>query len=161
MEWKTFACIVDAAARSPPKNPGPRRATTVRVRIIMILGVGIDLADIERLRGVLERHGDRFLERVLTARERDYCRRWRDPVPQVAARFAAKEAVLKALGTGLSGGIRWQDVEVRRDENDPPRIELRGKAAEKAAARGVDRVHLSLSHDHGAAVAVAILERDP
>jgi holo-[acyl-carrier protein] synthase len=127
----------------------------------MILGVGIDLADIERLRGVLERHGDRFLERVLTDDERDYCRRWRDPTPQVAARFAAKEAVLKALGTGLSEGIRWQDVEVHRDGNGPPHVELHGKAVEKAAALGVDRIHLSLSHDHGAAIAMAILERDP
>ena len=125
-----------------------------------IVGIGIDLVSIDRLRGVLDRYGARFLERVLTANERAYCQRHRDPTPQVAARFAAKEAMLKALGTGLSRGIRWQDVEVRREGNDPPRILLAGRAAEESAALGVGRIHLSLSHDHGAAVAMVVLERE-
>jgi holo-[acyl-carrier protein] synthase len=124
-----------------------------------IVGIGIDLVSIDRLRGVLDRYGARFLERVLTADERTYCERHRDPTPQVAARFAAKEAVLKALGTGLSRGIRWQDVEVRREGDAPPRIHLSGRAAEESAALGVGRIHLSLSHDHGSAVAMVILER--
>jgi holo-[acyl-carrier protein] synthase len=124
-----------------------------------IVGIGIDLVNIGRLRGVLDRYGIRFLERVLTANERAYCERHQDPAPQVASRFAAKEAVLKALGTGLARGIRWQDVEVRREERAPPRICLSGRAAEEAAALGVDRVHLSLSHDHETAVAMVILER--
>jgi holo-[acyl-carrier protein] synthase len=124
-----------------------------------IVGIGIDLVSIERLRAVLARYGPRFVERVLTADERSYCQRHQDPAPQVASRFAAKEAVLKALGTGLARGIRWQDVEVRRDGQGPPRIHLSGRAAEEAATLGVDRIHLSISHDHGTAVAMVILER--
>lgn len=124
-----------------------------------IVGIGIDLVSIERLRAVLARYGPRFVERVLTADERSYCERHQDPAPQVAARFAAKEAVLKALGIGLARGIRWQDVEVRRDGQGPPRIHLSGRAAEEAATLGVDRIHLSISHDHGTAVAMVILER--
>src|SRR5512139_1099204 len=110
-----------------------------------IVGIGIDLVGIERLRGVLDRYGARFVERVLTAGERAYCERHHDPAPSVAARFAAKEAVLKALGTGLARGIRWQDVEVRREGQGPPRMHLSGRAAEEAAALGVDRIHLSIS----------------
>jgi len=124
-----------------------------------IVGIGIDLVSIERLRGVLDRYGARFVERVLTADERAYCERHQDPAPSVAARFAAKEALLKALGTGLARGIRWQDMEVRRDGQGPPRMHLSGRAAEEAAALNVDRIHLSISHDHGAAVAMVILER--
>ncbi|MBP7148841.1 MAG: holo-ACP synthase [Acidobacteria bacterium] len=122
----------------------------------MISGIGVDIVDLPRIRGVLERHGPRFLDRVLTAGEQAYCQRHRDPAPHVAVRFAAKEAVLKALGTGWSGGIRWTDVEVVRGESGPPRIELHGVAAEVAAGA---RVHVSLTHDRGAAVAVAVLER--
>ena len=124
-----------------------------------IVGIGIDLVNIDRLRGVIDRYGARFVERILTAEERAYCERYEDAAPQVASRFAAKEAVLKALGTGLARGIRWQDVEVRREGQDAPRIHLAGRAAEEAAARAVDRVHLSVSHDHDAAVAMVILER--
>jgi holo-[acyl-carrier protein] synthase len=124
-----------------------------------IVGIGIDLVNLERLRGVLDRYGPRFVARVLTADERAYCERHRDPTPQVAARFAAKEAVLKALGTGLARGIRWRDIEVRHGERTAPRIHLRGRAAEEAAARGVGGIHVSLSHDRGAAVAMVVLER--
>jgi holo-[acyl-carrier protein] synthase len=124
-----------------------------------IVGIGIDVVSIERLRGVLDRYGTRFLERVLTADERAYCERHQDPVPQVASRFAAKEAVLKALGTGLAHGIRWQDLEVRREPQGPPHMHLSGRAAEEAASLAVGRIHLSLSHDHDTAVAMVILER--
>lgn len=124
-----------------------------------IVGIGVDLVSIARLRGVLDRYGARFLERVLTSDERAYCERHQDIVPHVASRFAAKEATLKALGTGLARGIRWQDVEVRREGRDAPRIHLSGRAAQEATARTVDRVHLSISHDHDTAVAMVILER--
>lgn len=124
-----------------------------------IVGIGIDLVNIERLRSVLDRYGARFVERILTAEERVYCERYEDAAPQVASRFAAKEAVLKALGTGLSRGIRWQDVEVQRVGQGPPRIRLSGRAAEEAAALHVDRIHLSLSHDRGVAAAMVVLER--
>ncbi len=125
----------------------------------MIVGLGIDFVDLARVRRVVERHGERFFERILTEREQAYCRRFRDPVPHAAARFAAKEAVLKALGTGLAKGIRWLDVEVVRDEEGAPSVELAGRAAEIARARSAERVQLSISHDHGAAIAIAILER--
>lgn len=125
----------------------------------MIVGLGIDLIELDRVRGVLERHGRRFFDRVLTAGEQDYCLRFRDPAPSVGGRFAAKEAVLKALGTGLAGGIRWVDIEVLRNAEGAPAIALYGRAAELANEREVNRVHLSLSHDRRAAVAVAILER--
>lgn len=125
----------------------------------MIVGLGIDLIELDRVRRVLERHGRRFFDRVLTAGEQDYCLQYRDPAPSVGARFAAKEAVSKALGTGLARGIRWVDIEVLRDSQGAPGIALYGKAADLAKEREVDRVHLSLSHDRQAAVAVAILER--
>jgi holo-[acyl-carrier protein] synthase len=124
-----------------------------------IVGIGVDLVSIERLRGVLDRYGARFLDRVLTADERTYCQRHQDQAPQVASRFAAKEAALKALGTGLARGIRWRDLEVRRDAQGPPRMYLSGRAAEEAAALGVARIHLSLSHDRNSAVAMVVLER--
>jgi holo-[acyl-carrier protein] synthase len=124
---------------------------------VAIEGVGVDLVELDRIRAALERHGERFLDRILTAGERAYCYRRRDPVPHVAARFAAKEAVVKALGTGFAQGIRWVDVEVERDEVGPPRIVLHG-AAQQIAGEAA-RVHLSLTHDKGAAIAVAVLER--
>ncbi|UCF66793.1 MAG: holo-ACP synthase [Acidobacteriota bacterium] len=124
----------------------------------MILGVGLDVAEIDRIRQVIQRHGDRFLTRVLTEREREYCAQHRDPAPSVAARFAAKEALLKALGTGLSDGISWQDVEVVRQRGQAPKLELYRRAADLATARGLSRAHLSLSHDRGVAAAVVVLE---
>lgn len=123
----------------------------------MIAGVGVDIAELDRIRDLLSRHGERFLSRILTEGERAYCQARRDPVPHVAARFAAKEAVLKALGTGWAHGIKWTDVEVIRGESGPPTISLHGEAQRLAGANG--RWHLSLTHDRGAAVAVAILER--
>jgi holo-[acyl-carrier protein] synthase len=125
----------------------------------VIIGIGIDIVHLERIRGTLGRHGERFLARILTDGERAYCARLKDPVPSVASRFAAKEATLKALGTGWSRGIKWSDVEVVRGEYGPPKIRLHGEAAAVAAELGGDLVHLSLTHDGGSAVAVAILER--
>ncbi len=123
----------------------------------MIAGVGVDLVELDRIRAALGRHGERFLDRILTAGEREYCYRRRDPVPHVAARFAAKEAVVKALGTGFSHGIRWVDIEVLREDNGPPEVALHGAAVEIAGETA--RVYLSLTHDKGAAIAVAVLER--
>jgi holo-[acyl-carrier protein] synthase len=127
----------------------------------MIEGIGIDLVDLERLRQVLERHGDRFLDRILTEGEREFCDRHRDPVPHVAARFAAKEAALKALGTGLTSGIRWSDLEVEREDSGKPLLRFRGAAERVARERGVRSVHLSLTHDRRAAAAVVVLEAGP
>jgi holo-[acyl-carrier protein] synthase len=124
----------------------------------MIIGTGVDLVEIARFRGVMERLKERFILRVFTPDEQQYCKGHRDPVPHFAARFAAKEALFKALGTGWAKGITWLDVEVVRERPDAPIIRLYGEALRLSAARGVQRVHLSLSHSDQWAVAMVIME---
>ncbi|MCX7805256.1 MAG: holo-ACP synthase [Planctomycetota bacterium] len=124
----------------------------------MIVGTGADLVEIERIRGVYERHGERFLSRVLTGREREYCLRHRDPAPRLAGRWAAKEAAMKALGTGLSGGVSWRDFEILPDARGRPELRLSGKAAELAAAMGAERYHVTITHSRDAAFASVIFE---
>ncbi|NLN28603.1 MAG: holo-ACP synthase [Firmicutes bacterium] len=123
-----------------------------------LLGIGLDVVDVERIAGVLARRGARFLERVLTPQERIDVG---DPprATSVAARFAAKEAVAKAFGTGVRG-FSLRDIEVHRDERGCPAIRLHGGAAQVAAALGVARVWISLSHEKTVAVSVAVLEGD-
>jgi holo-[acyl-carrier protein] synthase len=125
-----------------------------------IKGIGVDLAQIPRLRRVVERWDDRFLRRVFTEAEIAYCRRRRDPIPHLAARFAAKEATLKALGTGLSMGIKWQELEVRRERGQAPVMVLSGRCRALAQAKGAGSVLLSLSHDGDYAMAQAMLIGD-
>jgi holo-[acyl-carrier protein] synthase len=125
----------------------------------VIVGIGIDIVEIERLRAVLERQRDRFLKRVITPAEQEYCSRHRDPVPCYAARFAAKEALFKALGTGWAKGVSWLDVEVLRMGAGAPTMALRGAAEKVGRDLGAQRIHLSLSHSEQNAVAVVILER--
>lgn len=127
----------------------------------MILGVGLDLVAVERIRRLRERHGERFLRRVFTDAEAQACLTRADPAPSLAARFAAKEAGMKALGTGWGGGVGWLDLEVVGEPGTVPRLVLRGRAAELAGARGVGAVHLSLTHDAGVAAAVVFLESTP
>lgn len=122
-----------------------------------IMGIGVDLARIPRLRRVVERWDDRFLRRVFTDREIDYCRRRRDPIPHFAARFAAKEATLKAIGTGLRMGVNWRELEVRRERGEAPTMVLSGRCRALAEAKGAHRVLLSLSHDGEYALAQAML----
>lgn len=124
----------------------------------MIIGTGIDIVATARFRDILERQGDRFIQRVFTASEQEYCRGHRDPAPHYAARFAAKEAFLKALGTGWAGGIRWQDVEILRKPGAAPTIQVHGLAATIAVEKGVRAVQVSLSHSDEAAVATVLLE---
>ena len=126
-----------------------------------VLGVGIDLVELSRVRGMLERRADQALDRFLTAQERIYVESREDPVPHMAARIAAKEAVYKAMQT-LPGcrAVGWKDIEVWRDETGRPSVALSGLAAEAAAAHGPFRLHLSLTHTHVSAAAVAVLERD-
>lgn len=126
----------------------------------MVVGLGIDLLETERLARAIERHGERFLDRVFTVGERDYVSRRRGQLESLAARFAAKEAALKALGTGWSGGIGFRDVEVRNEPGGAPTLVLHGAARERARALGVRSVHVSLSHQPGTAAAVVILEDD-
>jgi holo-[acyl-carrier protein] synthase len=125
-----------------------------------VRGIGIDLAGIPRFREVVGRWGERFLQRVFTEQELAYCRRRRDPVPHLAARFAAKEAALKALGTGLRLGVRWRELEVRRERGQAPTMVLSGRARAIAAGQGVRRLLLSLTHDGDYAMAQVMLIGD-
>jgi holo-[acyl-carrier protein] synthase len=129
----------------------------------MILAIGIDLCEIARIRRALEGpHGARFRARVFTDGEQRYCERRRATrFESYAARFAAKEAAMKALGTGWADGVTWHDVEVRRVERAPPELLLHGRAAQIARERGMVRWHLALSHTTDAAVAWVLTEDAP
>lgn len=122
-----------------------------------ILGHGIDIVSIQRIRDVLAK-GSTFEGRVFSERERAYCRAKADPIPHFAARFAAKEAYGKALGLGLGPSGNFSDIEVANDEKGVPSIELSGRAAEIFAERGGGRIFLSLSHDADSAIASVIIE---
>ncbi|MCE7974733.1 MAG: holo-ACP synthase [Leptolyngbya sp. PLA1] len=121
-----------------------------------IVGHGIDLLEIARIAEILGRHEERFLERVFTPGEQAYRADSRRRVEHLAARFAAKEAVMKALGTGLSSGITWSDIEVESGPTGAPTLRLHGRAAEVAAGRGITVWHLSLSHTDSHALASVI-----
>jgi len=124
---------------------------------LSIIGIGTDLARSERFRKFLD-PGNKVLERIFSAEERRYSLQKRDPVPHLAARFAAKEAFLKALGTGLRDGLSWQQVCVVLDPLGCPSLELSGRAVELMIACGATKAHLSYSHDGEYAVATVILE---
>ncbi len=126
-----------------------------------IVGHGIDLTPVARIAALRERHAERFLERVFTRAERDYCAlRPRRTDEHLAARFAAKEATLKALGTGLTAGIRWIDISVEREDTAPPTLRLTGAAAQAAERLAANRWHVSLSHAGGMAIASVIAETE-
>ena len=124
----------------------------------MILGVGIDIIEVDRIRRAWQQHGERFMHRILCGSEIDYCIAQSDPGPSLAARFAAKEAVSKAFGTGIGAALGWHDIEVLRQASGQPLVLLHGKGVPLFQERGGRRIHLSLSHSAGQAVAVAILE---
>jgi holo-[acyl-carrier protein] synthase len=124
-----------------------------------IIGLGIDATDIPRVREVLGRHGERFLRRIFTDVEIAYCTRQRDPVPSLAGRFAAKEAAMKALGTGHSLGVLWKDIEVVR-HGGPPQLRLSGGAARQFAALNARRSLLTITHSEALAVAHVLLLDD-
>ncbi len=124
----------------------------------MIRGTGIDIIEVARIRSMMRRHPRRFLERVFTPAEREYCRRFRNAAERFAARFAAKEAAMKALGTGLSSGIAWTDIEVCHDSEGRPVIVLAGEAARVASRLRIRRLHVSLSHVKDMAVASVVAE---
>lgn len=123
----------------------------------MVKGIGVDLVQIPRMRRVIERWQDRFLRRVFTAEEIAYCQKRRDPVPHLAARFAAKEAALKALGIGLRLGVSWRELEVRRERGQAPFVVLSGKSRRIGEALGGRRLLLSLTHDGDYAFAQCVL----
>ena len=117
-------------------------------------GLGVDIIEIERIKDALERHS-RFKERFFTAAEREYCAEYKQAAPHYAGRFAAKEAVVKALGTGFSG-FKWQDVEVVAGDQGQPQVKLYNQAQQIADQQGIDRILLSISHSRDYAVAEAI-----
>lgn len=121
-----------------------------------IFGIGTDIVECSRIAAMLERHGEYFLERVYTPREIAYCQKHRASVERFAGRWAAKEAILKALGTGWRRGISWLDVEVCNQASGQPRVVLEGAALEYAARRGLREVQISISHCRAYASAFAI-----
>jgi holo-[acyl-carrier protein] synthase len=124
----------------------------------MIVGTGVDIAEVGRIKAAVERFGERFLRRVFTPAEVGYCMGKTNAAERLAARFAAKEAGMKAIGTGLRHGVTWQDVEVLRVPGQRPVLKFSGKAAEFAGRLGCKRTHLSLSHTKEQAIAHVILE---
>ncbi len=124
----------------------------------MIVGSGIDIAEVPRIAQSIERFGQRFLNRIFTEGEIRYCEPKANRVERYAARFAAKEAAMKAIGTGWSHGVTWHDVEVSRMPGGRPTIAFHGRAAEFAARLGTAHVALSLSHTKEYAIAQVILE---
>jgi len=124
----------------------------------MIIGVGIDIIQNDRIRTSLERFGARFMNRIYTEIEIAYCSSCADPNIHFAARFAAKEAAFKALGTGWAAGVKWKDVEVQRLASGKPELHLYGEALERATAMGATRFHVSLTHDQLVSAAVVIFD---
>ena len=124
-----------------------------------IIGLGFDATDIPRVREVFERYGERFLRRVFTDAEIAYCTRRRDPVPHLAGRFAAKEATMKALGTGLTRGVVWKDIEVFR-RGGPPQLRLSGAALRHFEAMQARRSLLTITHAETLAMAQVLLLSD-
>jgi holo-[acyl-carrier protein] synthase len=126
-----------------------------------IIGLGLDVTEIDRVAAVLARYGDRFLNRVFTAGEIAYCQRHRDPAPSLAARFASKEAAMKALGTGAARGVGWRDVEVVRHPGRAPQLRLHGGAASRFAEMGGRSSLMTITHAGNLAVAQVLLLGSP
>ena len=124
----------------------------------MIIGMGIDVAEVGRIRDVIESQTERFLRRVYTANEAAYCEQFKNKYERYAGRFAAKEAAMKALGTGWSRGVRWVDVEVVRMRGGRPTLALHGEARKIADALGVKNIALSIAHSATQAIAHVVFE---
>ncbi len=125
---------------------------------MLILGLGIDIIEVPRIKASYEKFGERFLKRILRPGEISYCLSYKEPAPFLAARFAAKEAVSKAFGTGIGAKLSWQDIEVRRKESGEPYIVLHDGGQKLLEARAARAVLISLSHTQTYAAAVALLE---
>jgi holo-[acyl-carrier protein] synthase len=124
----------------------------------MILGTGIDIIEVARIASSYEKFGERFVNRILLPDEIAYCLSHRNPAPFLAARFAAKEAISKAFGTGIGAQLGWQDMEIRRKESGEPFVILHGKGKILLESRGAKQLHVSLSHTQNYAAATAVLE---
>jgi len=124
-----------------------------------VIGIGVDTVEIDRLKNAVERLGERFLNRIFTPSEQCYCDHKRDRYARYAARFAAKEAVFKAMGTGIAG-VRWTDVEVGKIAEGCPIVQLHHKTAILAGKKGIGEIKISLSHDQARAMAFAVAIRE-
>lgn len=138
----------------------PRLTSIIAVRVggDLIVGLGVDIAEVGRVKAAIERHGETFLRRVYTPSEREYCERFKNKFERYAGRFAAKEAAMKALGTGWSRGVRWVDVEVVREKGGKPTMKLAGEASNVAERMGVKNIALSITHTANQAFAQVIFE---
>ncbi len=126
----------------------------------MIIGIGVDLEEVDRVREAIDRHGRRFIDRIFTPQEIAFVEERANRIERYAVRFAAKEAAMKALGTGWSCGVSWLDCEIVNDPDGRPHLHLHGKAAVIAEQRGCKRRWVSLSHTHRGVVAQVVLEGD-
>ena len=124
----------------------------------MILGLGTDIVEVARIASSFLQHGEKFLNRVLLPDEIAYCLQHRQPAPFIAVRFAAKEAIAKAFGTGIGAQLGWLDIEIFRRESGEPFVVLHGNGEKLFSERGVKKLHISLTHTENYAVATAILE---
>jgi holo-[acyl-carrier protein] synthase len=124
----------------------------------MIVGLGLDIAEIDRIQAAIVRHGAPFLERLFTPAEVAYCERHKNRYERYAARFAAKEAAMKALGTGWSRGVRWRDIEVAREPGGKPTLKLAGVAREIADGLGVKHIAMTITHSGNLALVQVIFE---
>jgi holo-[acyl-carrier protein] synthase len=124
----------------------------------MIVGLGIDIAEINRIEAAIRRYGDHFLRRLFTPAEIEYCEGYRNRFERYAGRFAAKEAAMKALGTGWSRGVRWVDIEVVREASGRPTLRLSGRASEVASGLGVRHIAVTITHAGNTALAEVIFE---
>lgn len=127
----------------------------------MIVGSGVDLCEVHRIKAAIERYGDKFVQRIFTPREIAYAASKANRYERYAARFAAKEAGMKAIGTGWRGGVTWKDFEVVNLRSGRPTLEFHGKAAEYARRLGAGSVSLSMTHTAAQAMAMVILETSP
>ena len=126
----------------------------------MILGTGIDIIEVARIASSFEKFGERFVNRILLPDEIAYCLSHKNPAPFLAVRFAAKEAISKAFGTGIGASLGWHDLEIRRKESGEPFVVLHGKGRDLFEARGAKSLHISLTHTENYAAATAILEAE-
>jgi holo-[acyl-carrier protein] synthase len=124
----------------------------------VIVGLGLDIAEIDRIEAAILRHGAPLIERLFTPREAAYCERHKNKYERYAGRFAAKEAAMKALGTGWRRGVRWRDIEVIREPSGKPILHLAGVAGELAARMGVKNISLTITHSGNVALAEVIFE---
>ena len=125
----------------------------------MIVGTGIDIIEVDRIKNSIQKYSDRFKTKIFTQKEIDYCDSQAEPAKHFAARFSVKEAVLKCFGTGMSGGILWKDIEVDKLESGQPILNLYGKGEKIFDQLNLKHIHISITHDKSYAVAHAIAEK--